>query len=168
MCARTHQSHRCRHHRCRHLRNGKMQVGAACPSTSIRSWKHPPRRRRQSQEQSQGLMPDWTDGSYVRYGSNRDSNRSVCAISGAYHRPSTPDRLRDAETISMFFFFCIGRNECDPDGTGSLDRDAFARGMVRIDEELRKAQLLGRTSAGWGAASAAQALRLVPSRPIPR
>ena len=65
-------------------------------------------------------------------------------------------------------FPCIGRNECDPDGTGSLDRDAFARGMVRIDEELRKAQLLGRTSAGWGAASAAQALRPVLSRPILR
>ncbi|KAH9900965.1 hypothetical protein C8Q73DRAFT_676417 [Cubamyces lactineus] len=30
--------------------------------------------------------------------------------------------------------------ECDPAGTGSLDRDAFVKGMWRIDEELRKAQ----------------------------
>ena len=64
------------------------------------------------------------------------------------------------------FLFCIGRNECDPDCTGSLDRDAFARGMVQLDEELRKAQLLGRASAGWNAAGAARALRPVPSRPI--
>ncbi|EIW60229.1 uncharacterized protein TRAVEDRAFT_57554 [Trametes versicolor FP-101664 SS1] len=31
--------------------------------------------------------------------------------------------------------------ECDPSGTGSLDRDAFVKGMWRIDEELRKAQM---------------------------
>ncbi|KAI8989807.1 hypothetical protein BD414DRAFT_460000 [Trametes punicea] len=31
--------------------------------------------------------------------------------------------------------------ECDPAGTGSLDRDAFVKGMWRIDEELRKAQM---------------------------
>ncbi|KAI0672829.1 hypothetical protein C8Q78DRAFT_1021599 [Trametes maxima] len=31
--------------------------------------------------------------------------------------------------------------ECDPAGTGSLDRDAFVKGMWRIDEELRKAQV---------------------------
>ncbi|KAF8503254.1 hypothetical protein F5888DRAFT_1660127 [Russula emetica] len=49
-------------------------------------------------------------------------------------------------------------NECDPDGTGSLDREAFVRGMARIDEELRRAQLLGR----------ARAPRPVPSRPILR
>ncbi|KAJ7709531.1 hypothetical protein B0H17DRAFT_1028256 [Mycena rosella] len=29
--------------------------------------------------------------------------------------------------------------ECDPGRTGALDRDAFARGMWRIDEELRRA-----------------------------
>jgi hypothetical protein len=52
--------------------------------------------------------------------------------------------------------FC--RNECDPDDTGSLDREAFVRGMGRIDEELRRAQLLGR----------ARASRPVPSRPILR
>ncbi|KAF7295485.1 hypothetical protein MIND_01088400 [Mycena indigotica] len=33
--------------------------------------------------------------------------------------------------------------ECDPQGTGSLDRDAFARGMWRIDEELRHAAEAG-------------------------
>ncbi|KAH0583666.1 hypothetical protein H2248_009279 [Termitomyces sp. 'cryptogamus'] len=32
-------------------------------------------------------------------------------------------------------------NECDPDRTGSLSRDQFARGMWRIDEELRRAQV---------------------------
>ncbi|KAH9852715.1 hypothetical protein C2E23DRAFT_778629 [Lenzites betulinus] len=31
--------------------------------------------------------------------------------------------------------------ECDPAGTGSLDRDGFVKGMWRIDEELRKAQM---------------------------
>ncbi|KAI0822777.1 hypothetical protein BC628DRAFT_1387617 [Trametes gibbosa] len=31
--------------------------------------------------------------------------------------------------------------ECDPAGTGSLDRDGFVKGMWRIDEELRKAQV---------------------------
>ncbi|KAJ2935640.1 hypothetical protein H1R20_g1453, partial [Candolleomyces eurysporus] len=31
-------------------------------------------------------------------------------------------------------------NECDPTQTGSLDIDAFVKGMWRIDEELRRAQ----------------------------
>ncbi|KAF5380878.1 hypothetical protein D9615_004125 [Tricholomella constricta] len=31
-------------------------------------------------------------------------------------------------------------NECDPSGTGSLTRDAFVKGMWRIDEELRRVQ----------------------------
>ncbi|KAI0636591.1 hypothetical protein C8Q77DRAFT_1093581 [Trametes polyzona] len=31
--------------------------------------------------------------------------------------------------------------ECDPAGTGTLDRDGFVKGMWRIDEELRKAQM---------------------------
>ena len=48
------------------------------------------------------------------------------------------------------------------------DRDAFACGMVRIDEELRKARLLSRANAGWNAASAARALQPVPSCPILR
>ena len=59
-------------------------------------------------------------------------------------------------THTCFALFC--RNECDPDGTGSLDREAFVRGMARIDEELRRAQLLGR----------ARAPRPAPSRPILR
>jgi hypothetical protein len=68
------------------------------------------------------------------------------------------------------FFFFGYRNECDPDGTGSLDRDAFARGMAQIDEELRRAQVLSRANGagGWGAASAASTLRPVTSRPILR
>jgi hypothetical protein len=60
--------------------------------------------------------------------------------------------------------FC--RSECDPDGTGSLDRDAFVRGMLRIDDELRRAQVLGRARAGSSAS--ARAPRPVPSRPILR
>jgi len=31
-------------------------------------------------------------------------------------------------------------NECDPGRHGSLDRDAFVKGMWRIDEELRRTQ----------------------------
>ncbi|KAJ6502193.1 hypothetical protein C8R45DRAFT_861981 [Mycena sanguinolenta] len=31
-------------------------------------------------------------------------------------------------------------NECDPGRTGALDREAFVRGMWRIDEELRRAE----------------------------
>jgi len=78
-------------------------------------------------------------------------------------------RLTEIEAISpVNSLFCVGRNECDPDGTGSPDRDAFACGMVRIDEELRKAQLLSRANAGWNAASAARALQSVPSCPILR
>ncbi|KAF8470399.1 hypothetical protein DFH94DRAFT_770895 [Russula ochroleuca] len=57
-------------------------------------------------------------------------------------------------------------SECDPDGTGSLDRDAFVRGMLRIDDELRRAQVLGRARAGSSAS--ARAPRPVPSRPILR
>ncbi|KAH9993831.1 hypothetical protein BJV77DRAFT_997098 [Russula vinacea] len=56
-------------------------------------------------------------------------------------------------------------SECDPDGTGSLDRDAFVRGMSRIDEELRRAQVLGRARAGSSASPRAPP---VPSRPILR
>ena len=39
----------------------------------------------------------------------------------------------------------LGRNECDTAGTGSLNREAFIKGMWRIDEELRKAQLRAQT-----------------------
>ncbi|EIW84891.1 hypothetical protein CONPUDRAFT_162213 [Coniophora puteana RWD-64-598 SS2] len=52
--------------------------------------------------------------------------------------------------------------ECNPDSTGSIDRDSFVRGMWRIDEELRKAHLQGRTTA----LSAASSARL-PFRPKP-
>ncbi|KAI0345217.1 hypothetical protein BDW22DRAFT_1482439 [Trametopsis cervina] len=34
--------------------------------------------------------------------------------------------------------------ECDPAGRGSLDREAFVKGMWRVDEELRKAQMASR------------------------
>lgn len=36
---------------------------------------------------------------------------------------------------------CDRRMECDPTSTGSLNRDGFVKGMWRIDEELRKAQM---------------------------
>ncbi|KAH9009226.1 hypothetical protein EDB83DRAFT_2681117 [Lactarius deliciosus] len=65
-----------------------------------------------------------------------------------------PQRLRDIW------------NECDPEGSGSLDRDAFAQGMTRIDEELRRAQVLGRAGAGSGANGGTP--RRAPSRPILR
>jgi hypothetical protein len=78
--------------------------------------------------------------------------------------------------VSPFVLFFFGRSideslvrfrdECDPEGLGSLDRDAFAQGMTRIDEELRRAQVLGRAGAGSGASG--RAPRQVPSRPILR
>jgi hypothetical protein len=105
---------------------------------------------------------------------------SACAISGAYNfQPPLHSHIEkmlkkqfaicNSPPLPSIFFFGY-RNECDPDGTGSLDRDAFARGMARIDEELRRAQVLGRANGagGWGAASAASTLRPVPSRPILR
>ncbi|KAF8261691.1 hypothetical protein EI94DRAFT_1745427 [Lactarius quietus] len=69
-----------------------------------------------------------------------------------------PQRLRDIW------------NECDPEGLGSLDRDGFAQGMTRIDEELRRAQLLGRAGPGTGSSSGASGRtpRRAPSRPILR
>ncbi|KAH9180821.1 hypothetical protein EDB89DRAFT_1832877, partial [Lactarius sanguifluus] len=63
-----------------------------------------------------------------------------------------PQRLRDIW------------NECDPERSGSLDRDAFAQGMARIDEELRRAQVLGRAGACSGANG--RTPRRAPSRPI--
>ncbi|KAG1903834.1 uncharacterized protein F5891DRAFT_1208489 [Suillus fuscotomentosus] len=51
-------------------------------------------------------------------------------------------------------------NDCDPSSTGFLDREAFVKGMWRIDEELRRAQLTRRTSA----LSAASSQR-IPHRP---
>ncbi|EGO21113.1 hypothetical protein SERLADRAFT_398428, partial [Serpula lacrymans var. lacrymans S7.9] len=36
--------------------------------------------------------------------------------------------------------------DCDSARSGSLDRDAFVKGMWRIDEELRRAQLGRRIS----------------------
>jgi hypothetical protein len=124
-----------------------------------------PRRPRQCQRQRQNphLTPNWTDASCARYGSSLDSRPSACATSGT-HLPNRDPSSKCIDTEKAF-----DRNECDPDGTGSLDRDAFARGMARIDEELRRAQVLGRANgAGWNAAGAARALRPVPSRPILR
>ena len=74
-----------------------------------------------------------------------------------YHLPNVIFINADGRhSLLCIVLFC--RNECDPDGTGSLDREAFVRGMARIDEELRRAQLLGR----------ARAPPPVPSRPILR
>ncbi|TFY55084.1 hypothetical protein EVG20_g9452, partial [Dentipellis fragilis] len=57
--------------------------------------------------------------------------------------------------------------ECDPKERGSLDRDSFARGMWRIDEDLRKAHLgLGRVSASTAAPR--KPVRRVVSKPILR
>lgn len=56
----------------------------------------------------------------------------------------------------------VCRNDCDPQCTGFVDRDAFVRGMWRIDEELRRAQLARRTSALTAASS-----QRIPHRPLP-
>ncbi|KAH0830686.1 hypothetical protein J3R83DRAFT_2141 [Lanmaoa asiatica] len=53
-------------------------------------------------------------------------------------------------------------DDCDPQCTGFVDRDAFVRGMWRIDEELRRAQLARRTSALTAASS-----QRIPHRPLP-
>ncbi|OCH93859.1 hypothetical protein OBBRIDRAFT_810901 [Obba rivulosa] len=53
-------------------------------------------------------------------------------------------------------------SECDPDGAGTLDRQGFVKGMWRIDEELRRAELSRQTST---AARFRQPLRM-QSRPI--
>ena len=57
---------------------------------------------------------------------------------------------------------------CDSEGTGSLDREGFARGMARIDEELRRAQVLGRSSAGSSTTSIRTPRPPGLSRPILR
>lgn len=51
-------------------------------------------------------------------------------------------RLRSIWLVSLLFIGRVvidymDRNECDPAGLGSLDRNAFAKGMWLIDEELR-------------------------------
>ncbi|KAG9318605.1 hypothetical protein JVU11DRAFT_698 [Chiua virens] len=53
-------------------------------------------------------------------------------------------------------------NGCDPQCTGLVDRDTFVKGMWRIDEELRRAQLARRTSALTAASS-----QRIPHRPLP-
>ncbi|KAG8217630.1 hypothetical protein J3R82DRAFT_5783 [Butyriboletus roseoflavus] len=53
-------------------------------------------------------------------------------------------------------------SDCDPQDTGFIDREAFVRGMWRIDEELRRAQLARRTSALTAASS-----QRIPHRPLP-
>lgn len=39
----------------------------------------------------------------------------------------------------------VNRCECDPSGTGSIDREAFVQGMWRIDEELSRKAIARRT-----------------------
>ncbi|KAF8266484.1 hypothetical protein EI94DRAFT_1733095 [Lactarius quietus] len=77
--------------------------------------------------------------------------QSVAAASIWVQSGLEPQRLRDIW------------NECDPEGLGSLDRDG-------IDEELRRAQLLGRAGPGTGSSSGASGRtpRRAPSRPILR
>lgn len=48
--------------------------------------------------------------------------------------------------------------ECDTDHSGALDREQFARGMWRIDEELRRARERGAGGGGGGGS------RLIKSR----
>jgi hypothetical protein len=96
----------------------------------------------------------------------------AAATAGYLVRPLPSPYCHSAALKQLFFFFSFFfgllfyRSECDPDGTGSLDRDAFVRGMSRIDEELRRAQVLGRARAGSSASP--RAPPPVPSRPILR
>ncbi|KAI0293549.1 hypothetical protein BC826DRAFT_1097619 [Russula brevipes] len=90
-------------------------------------------------------------------------------------QPAPDTRLDGRVVRAIWFKSCLEHqrlrdiwNECDPDGAGSLDRDAFARGMGRIDEELRRARVLGRPRAGSITSPSARAPRPVPSRPILR
>ncbi|TFK54608.1 hypothetical protein OE88DRAFT_1653000 [Heliocybe sulcata] len=59
-------------------------------------------------------------------------------------------------------------SECDPNGTGGLDREAFVKGMWRIDEELRRAQLLRQTSSSGASNRSRLTPRRMNSRPILR
>jgi hypothetical protein len=45
------------------------------------------------------------------------------------------------------------RKECDTANEGTLNRDAFIKGMWRIDEELRRAQMKSTTSASSNSGS---------------
>lgn len=65
-----------------------------------------------------------------------------------------PEERVDAHSVKLIW--CTSKlekgklkaiwNECDPTGRGSLDRDAFVKGMWRIDEELRRAQVTQKTT----------------------
>lgn len=50
-------------------------------------------------------------------------------------------------------FFVVYRNDCEGSDSGSLDVDAFAKAMWRIDEELRKARLNPPPHSGYGSLS---------------
>ncbi|KAG5645075.1 hypothetical protein DXG03_007165 [Asterophora parasitica] len=87
---------------------------------------------------------------------------SVDLITGAEDVPATPDAKEEEEVSTVMegtdcleghLVKTIWRrsrldrrrlgeiwHECDPNGTGSLNRDSFVKGMWRIDEELRRAQ----------------------------
>ncbi|KAJ7256526.1 hypothetical protein B0H12DRAFT_1232850 [Mycena haematopus] len=80
---------------------------------------------------------------------------------GANGQPSSPSLDDDVETLPgpvIRVLWSRSRlplpvlsaiwTECDPGRTGALDREAFARGMWRIDEELRRAES-NRTNGGW-------------------
>ncbi|KAG6862074.1 hypothetical protein C0995_007204 [Termitomyces sp. Mi166 len=56
-------------------------------------------------------------------------------------------------------------NECDPEGTGSLTRDQFAKAMWRIDEELRRAQVQALKSTSTGSLGS---LRTFKPPPLPK
>jgi len=117
-----------------------MQDGMTCSLTLTWLWEHPLYPRRQSLGQSPGLMPDWMDGLWVGYGPSWTSSPGTWLTSGA-HIAHHLTELKPFPSVNSLF--CVGRNECDPDGTDSPDLDAFGCRMVQIDKELQKAQLLG-------------------------
>jgi len=59
-------------------------------------------------------------------------------------------------------------NDCDPDRSGSLDVDAFVKGMWRIDEELRRARLGTQSRTVHGSSVGKRQPRRTNSSFIPR
>ncbi|KAI0807805.1 hypothetical protein C8Q74DRAFT_1229370 [Fomes fomentarius] len=77
------------------------------------------------------------------------SNAGSAALAESVDEEIGPEDRLDGETVRAIWKLSRLERatlrviwvECDPAGTGFLDRDGFVKGMWRIDEELRKAQM---------------------------
>ncbi|KAG6877578.1 hypothetical protein C0992_009661 [Termitomyces sp. T32_za158] len=98
------------------------------------------------------LSPEQARGTHRRAAGWR--GLSVDLITAAQDAPADDDAVGPSDKLEGRFVKPIWRrsrlgrktlaeiwNECDPLRTGSLTRDQFAKGMWRIDEELRRAQV---------------------------